>query len=223
MNLGIFGGSGGVGREIVRQALERGDRVTAVVRELAAPTVRALSADEGALRIVIGSMPDPELARACVRGQDAILSALGVKRKSASWPWSPLASPHDFASTSVSTIAQAMIGEGVARLVLVSAAGVGSSAARMNPLMHWLLKSSNIGVAYRDLERAESMLEATALDWTALRPTRLTNSNRPERAEETDEFATLDTITRATVARTMLELVHGERSFASRTPQLTGR
>jgi putative NADH-flavin reductase len=65
--------------------------------------------------------------------------------------------------------------------VCISAHGVGASENRAGSLFMALVNTSNIGVAYEDLARAEAKLTTTELDWTVVRPTRLTNGKRTEK------------------------------------------
>ncbi|HEV7179446.1 MAG TPA: NAD(P)H-binding protein, partial [Candidatus Baltobacteraceae bacterium] len=72
MRILVFGASGGTGREIVRQALIRGDlEVTAFVRnpDGLEPASR--------LRVVRGNALDGDAVREAMRSQHAVLSALG--------------------------------------------------------------------------------------------------------------------------------------------------
>ena len=88
MKVVIFGAAGGVGAHLVELAVQAGHEVTAVSRKpmpLPAGT-RAVTAD----------VLDADIVDRAVAGQDAVLSALGIRRVSQTNPWSPLASPPDF-------------------------------------------------------------------------------------------------------------------------------
>ena len=72
MRLTVFGATGGVGREVVAQALERGDQVTAYLRN---PAKLDLTYPE--LTVIAGEITDTEAVRRAVSGADAVISALG--------------------------------------------------------------------------------------------------------------------------------------------------
>jgi len=72
MKLTIFAATGGIGRQILEQALAAGHDVTVVVRnpnKLSGEAVRVVTADMAA--------PDPAALQAAVQGADAVLSGLG--------------------------------------------------------------------------------------------------------------------------------------------------
>ena len=71
----IVGATGGTGRQLVEQALERGHDVTALVRD---PS--ALRIVHPRLTVARGDVLDYQSVEAAVRGQDAVISALGHKR-----------------------------------------------------------------------------------------------------------------------------------------------
>jgi putative NADH-flavin reductase len=76
VNLLILGATGGAGRQLVEQALALGHTVTAFARNPArAPTTHPN------LRVVLGDISNSESLEAAIRGQDAVLSALGVRVK----------------------------------------------------------------------------------------------------------------------------------------------
>lgn len=79
MNVLIFGATGGTGRALVEQALALGYVVTAFARNPSKVRTRNLN-----LRVVQGDVLDPASIEAAIRGQDAVLSALGVRVKA--WP-----------------------------------------------------------------------------------------------------------------------------------------
>jgi putative NADH-flavin reductase len=74
MKILVFGATGGTGRQIVQQALEQGHVVTAFARD---PRKIALKNDN--LRVVQGDILKPDTVDAAVAGQDAVLSALGIR------------------------------------------------------------------------------------------------------------------------------------------------
>ncbi|MFR9778575.1 NAD(P)-dependent oxidoreductase [Micromonospora sp. MS34] len=174
MKLTIFGASGGIGRHLVDQALAAGHDVTAVVRDparLPGTTARVVTADLAAA--------DPAALRNAVDGADAVLSGLGARS----------AADAGITSRGTREITDVMTGVGVRRIVVVSAAPVGvvPSPGRPNPprrdpgdgpLMRFvfgpvirrLLRRS-----YADLALMEEGLREGDLDWTVVRPPRLTD------------------------------------------------
>lgn len=105
----MFGATGGVGAEIVRQAL------TAVVRD---PS--RLSAAGAGLEVFRADLTGSEAVRAAVSGRDAVLSGIGARKKADAQA--------SVATTLTRSVVQAMEAEGVRRLVVVSAAPVGPPA-----------------------------------------------------------------------------------------------
>ncbi|WP_257623842.1 NAD(P)-dependent oxidoreductase, partial [Streptomyces griseus] len=79
MRITVFGATGGVGQEIVGQALAAGHEVTAVVRD---PDRLPERLDRAALAAVV-RLDDPAAVRAAVAGRDAVLSGLGSRGRRA--------------------------------------------------------------------------------------------------------------------------------------------
>ena len=172
MKLTIFAATGGIGRHLLDQAIAAGDDVTAVVRDPGRlpGRVRAVTADLAA--------PDPAVLEAAVAGADAVLSGLGPRSKA------------DAGITSRGTraIVAAMQAAGPRRLVIVSAAPVGTvpSPGRPNPPRHdagdgfWMRHVfSHVAMAlyrehYADLALTEDIVRDSGLDWTIVRPPKLT-------------------------------------------------
>ncbi|MEV5850166.1 NAD(P)-binding oxidoreductase [Streptomyces sp. NPDC051985] len=161
MHLTVFGATGGIGREIVRQALASGHQVTAVVRDPAGLTVTG-----SGLQVVRADLTDPETIRPAVAGRDAVLSGLGARvRKDAG-----------VATRLTRTVLTAMEAEQVRRLLVVSAAPVGPQPQA------GLLDRAALGVVsailkdiYVDLGEMEAELARSGTDWTSVRPPRLQN------------------------------------------------
>jgi putative NADH-flavin reductase len=162
MKLTVFGATGGIGQEIVRQALGSGHQVTAVVRDPARLTVTGAG-----LEVRRADLTDPQALRPAVAGRDAVLSGLGARsRKDAG-----------IAARLTRAVLGAMDAEGVRRLLVVSAGPVGpdpEGAALVDRAMRGLI-SGILKDVYADLMEMEDELARSATDWTAVRPPRLQN------------------------------------------------
>jgi putative NADH-flavin reductase len=123
MKLTIFAATGGIGRQALNQAVAAGHDVTAVVRnpsKLAGQAVGVVTADLAAA--------DPAVLESAVAGADAVLSGLGPRSTSET----------GIASRGTGAIVQAMQATGVRRIVVVSAAPIGTvpSPGRPKPPSH---------------------------------------------------------------------------------------
>src|ERR1051326_1489354 len=209
MKVIVFGASGGVGKHLVRLACDQSHVVTALVRCADGIDSRARILSDDVLR--------PGCFDEHVCGQEVVLSALGSKPAT---PWSALASPPDFSSSTAAMLVKAMRQHGLARVIAVSAAGAADSAARMNLLMKFFVARSNVGIGYRDLAAMERVFADSGLDWCCPRPTRLTRGPLTRRVKVAESFPMTAGISRADVAWWMLE--HAAQPIRERTPMITG-
>ncbi|MFG3531675.1 NAD(P)-dependent oxidoreductase [Streptomyces sp. NPDC047917] len=196
MRITVFGATGGVGQEIVRQALAAGHEVTAVVRDPARLPVPLSDVQVH----TVARMDDPEALREAVAGRDAVLSALGSRGRKAD----------GVAERLTGAVLAAMEAEGVRRLLVVSAAPVGPRPAD-DPLPDRLARKvigAVLKEVYADLTLMEAALARSATDWTSVRPPKLTDGPL------TGKYRTVvggtprsgRTISRADVAHAMLAL-----------------
>jgi putative NADH-flavin reductase len=188
MKLAVFGASGGTGREVVSQALEAGHEVTIFVRD---PNVSGLARER--VHIVVGdTLHDDAKVAEAVRGQDAVVSALGRRKSFKS---------EDLIRLSLQSIVSAMERNGVRRLILVSAFGVGGSR-RDAPLIPRIMHKMLLGNLFADKKAAEDDLRRSSVDWTVVYPTILTDGPRTRRYRvgERLELSGLPKISRADVA-----------------------
>lgn len=173
MRLALLGATGGVGRAVLRQALDAGHQVVAVVRD---PTM--LPAGPEVVMADLAAAEVDVLADS-LRGVEAVISAVG---------------PHGRADVGVATratdaISRAMAIHDLRRLVVISASPVSvvPSGHRPRPprydagddlVMRYLLGPLVRRLfprVYADLAAMEDLLRAGNLDWTAIRPPRLTD------------------------------------------------
>lgn len=219
MKLTILGATGGVGTHLTTQALERGHELALLVR--AGSTVE----ERPGVRVFRGALDDAALVDAAFEGAAAVLSCIGMQRKNPANPWSSSLSPADLTSSTARLIVAGMARQRVHRLVAVSAAGVGDSAARLNWIMRFFLATTMIGTAYRDLAAMEQVYADSGLDWLAPRPTRLTTDGHAASIRVVDSFGSSDAIARSDVARWMLDALEQPAwpapAWGSRTPQIS--
>lgn len=175
MRITVFGASGGVGRQLLDQSLAAGYDVTAVVRDparLDGRPVRVVRAADLATAEVASLLP-------ALEGADAVLSALGPPNNAAA----------GVASRGTGVILAAMRAAGTRRLIVVSAAPVGTtpSPGRPNPPRHdpgdgpflryvvYPIVKAALRPQYLDLAVMEDAVRDSGLDWTVLRPVQLTD------------------------------------------------
>src|SRR5215469_18730765 len=118
MKLTIFAATGGIGHQVLEQAVAAGHDVTAVVRnpgKLSSERVRVIQADL--------ATADAEALAPAVSGADAVLSGLGPRSKA----------EFGIVTQGTRAIIGAMQATGVRRIVVVSAAPVGTVASPGRP------------------------------------------------------------------------------------------
>jgi putative NADH-flavin reductase len=211
MNLLIFGATGGTGRVLVAQALEQGHRVTAFARN--PDTIKMKHKN---LAVVQGDILDYASVERAVKGQDAVLSALGTKalRRNTT------------ISDGTRNIITAMEKYGVKRFVFESSLSIGDSKPQQRQLPLFFnviimpLFFRNIA---QDKEIQEHYIMQSTLDWVIVRPAVLTNG--PRTGVYRSEFSAIDTsvkgkISRADVADFMLRQLTDD-TYVHKTPSLS--
>jgi putative NADH-flavin reductase len=193
----IVGATGGTGRELVKQALELGLDVTALVRN---PS--RLSIEHARLRVLAGDVMDYTAVDEAVRGQDAVLSALGHKLY-----WRPTR----ILSQGTHHIVRAMETHGVRRLVCETSLGIGSSAGRMGIYYTFFVIPFILAFYFWDKARQERVVAASAVEWVIVRPGALTHAvarGTLRHGPRVGNFLWTVRVARADVARFMLEQAH---------------
>ena len=166
MNLLIVGATGGTGQQLVMQALERGHRVTALVRRQRPAEQRP------GLTTVLGDVLDPPSVDGAVQGQDAVLSALGHKR------W---LGPTRILSDGTRNVIAAMVKHGVRRFVCETSLGISDAWWQMGLYYTLFVRPVILPFYFWDKTRQEAVIRASDLDWTIVRPGALTNGPKRRR------------------------------------------
>jgi uncharacterized protein YbjT (DUF2867 family) len=161
MRVLVIGATGGSGRQLVQQALARGHQVTAFVRDPA-----KLQIEHANLRIAQGNVLDYPTVESAMRGQDAVLSALGHLK---------FYRPTRIQSDGMRNILRAMETCDVPRLVCETALGIGNSVGRLGLPYTFLLVPLILPFYFWDKVRQEDLIRSSDRDWIIVRPGVLTN------------------------------------------------
>lgn len=211
MKIVVLGASGGCGRHLVSRAKDRGHEVTAVVRG-------AGYTPPAGVDVRRGDLTDVAFLRECVRGRDAVLSALGL-RLSGIAPWNKPEVP-DFLAKSTPAIVEAMKAEGVRRVLAISAGGVGDSRDKVPTAFRIFISTTALKRVYPELETMERIYFASGLDVTIPRPTGLTDGPVTGQVKVVERLAGRATISRADVAAWMLDELE-KPAHGGKAPMIT--
>ena len=161
MKLLVLGATGGTGLEIVRQAIERGHFVTAFVR-----SSERLSPFFDRITVKQGNPLNSIALERIMQNHDAVLSGFG--------PRTPVSKEEsDLLKNFAASLTGAIVHSGVARAVVVSTAFLFRDA--ILPPAHLFGRLFFPGIV-RDASAMESIICESGLDWTIVRPPRLTNA-----------------------------------------------
>jgi putative NADH-flavin reductase len=188
MRITVFGATGGTGRRVVEQGLAAGHEVTAVVRA---------GSDITATEVVRADPTDPAAIESAVQGRDAVISALGHRPGVDT----PICAP------GAEAIITAMRTTGARRLLVVTASGHitdandGPATRMLKPILRRFLRAS-----FEDFAVTDAVVAESGLDWTILRPPRLTNGRHKAYRTELDRTVRGgSTISRTDLAHALLE------------------
>ena len=209
MKIFLVGGTGGTGRELIKQGLERGHTITALVRY---PNKLRLSHPN--LRIIKGNVLISDSFDGAMQGQDAALSALGHKK---------FFIPTNILSKGTKNLINAMNNNNVKRLICISSLGVNDSRFKLG-LYYTLFTIPVILFFYfLDRSRQEKLIMNSDLDWTIIRPGQLTNGKRRtdyKHGPTVGSYILTKTISRASVAHFMLNQLE-DQSYIRKSPGIT--
>lgn len=196
MKLVVLGATGGVGSEIVSQAADRAHQVTAFVR---AP--ERLAALRDRITVIQGDLLNRGALERVLEGQDVILSGFG--------PRLPISKDdRNLLGNFARVLTNAMVATRIQRAVVVSTAFLFKDA--IIPPAH-LVGRLFFPSVVSDAADMEDVIVSTTLDWTLVRPPRLTGEQRTGRYRTCEGHLPLFgfTISRADVAEFMIKSAEG--------------
>lgn len=164
MKVIVFGATGKTGIQLVKELLLNGHEVTAIVRQ---PDQLDISdVCDKHLKIKKGDVLNPSTLQKVMVGKDAVLSVLGVNHRN----------PTTVYSKGIENIINEMKNCGVKRLICLSAETLKSKkeASFVERIIIRVLWKVFFNL-YDDMRRMEQKVSQSELDWTIVRPPRLTN------------------------------------------------
>ena len=206
MNLLVVGSTGPLGREFIAQAMDAGHVVRALARNPSALKPAP------SLEVVRGDVFDQPSLDAAARGQDAAVVILGLQ-------FSALRKPTDVFSQGTRNLIAAMSPAGVRRVIVVSSFGVGDSRhdARLHERLFFSLALRG---AYADKVLQEQAVRESGLDYTIVRPARLTMAKGDGRYTALIGPGSIPSpVARADVARFILDALRA-REYVGKTVSL---
>jgi putative NADH-flavin reductase len=193
MRLFVLGATGGSGRAIVDQAIARGHRVTALVRK-----PEKLGPARAGLTVITGDVRSADAIGGALAGHDAVLSALGP----------PGPARNSITSDDARAPVAAMNATGLRRLLVVGVAVLFPDAG----FLAALLRKTFLRNVAKDHAVMEAIVTGADLDWTIVRPPRLTRGRLTEHYGVADDHLPpgaggAATLSRADLAHFLLDEV----------------
>jgi putative NADH-flavin reductase len=168
LRLLILGATGGIGQELVDQALERKHHLTAFVR-----TPQKLGPSGEGLAVIQGNLLAADAVVDALECRDAVLPAIGP----------PGLGRSTITGDAAQATVTAMKATGTRRTVIV---GVGMLFAD-SVLLCRVFRTIFMRNLAKDSAEMEGIVNTSELDWTIVRPPRLTKGPRTERYRVADD------------------------------------
>ncbi len=196
MNILLLGATGRTGLQVMHQALARGHSIVALVR-----SPGKISQTSPSLKIVKGNPLDADEIANALPGCEAVVSALGGQTPGARTLLG------DCAKSTVAVMQR----EHVRRIVVVSSALLFPNVGLLGSFLRRFVLSN----AMADAREMERVIKASDLDWTIVRPVRLTNGPRTGHYNaEPDRFVRgRGSVSRSDVAHCILGLIEGNHNL----------
>ena len=209
MNVLIIGGTGKTGKELIKQALELGYNVTALVRDPG-----KVKDQHPKLKVIQGNVMRPETFGNVFQEQDVVLSALGHKK---------FFIKTNILSKGTENIIAEMQKHEVNRFICITSLGVNDSRFKLG-LYYTLFVIPFIVLFYfLDKSKQEEIIKQSQLNWTIVRPGQLIDGKKRmkyKHGENVGSYILTKMISRADVAHFMLSQINNDM-YWHKTPGIT--
>jgi putative NADH-flavin reductase len=193
-----MGATGGVGRLVVQEAMERRHEITAIIR-----LPQKLGDFAGRLRTVQGDALDPSALGTALAGQDAVIYVLGAGNVRHTTLF----------SDSTRVLLAEMTRHSVRRLLCVTGVGAGETKGHGGFLYDRILYPLFTKGIYEDKDRQEDLIRQSQTDWTLVRPAAFRSQTPPGSLRVVTEVGdlTLRRISRVEVAKFLVDELEQNR------------
>ncbi len=155
MKLVVFGATGNVGQQVVKQALEQGHQVTAFARN-----PLKLDIKHPKLTLFQGDVMDSARVEQALQGQEIVVCTLGSGKKLSG----------TVRSQGTQNIIEAMKRCGMRRLICQTTLGLGESWESLNFYWKYIMFGLILRNVFADHQQQEETVQNSDLDWTIIRP-----------------------------------------------------
>ncbi|MDP2207552.1 MAG: SDR family oxidoreductase [Bacteroidota bacterium] len=208
MKIAVFGASGPTGKLVVQQALEKGYKVTAFVRN-----PENFTQSHSDLTVIKADALVPSTFENNLKGHDVVLSALGIGQS--------------FKDTSLYSesgkyIIEAMRKGGVKKFICLTSGGVEDDDPSFE-FIYKLIFKRLLRKPYNDMKKLESYLQSVSeIDWIIVRPSQLIDKPLTGIYRVSARYAPKggSKISRADLAHFMLKQLNSNE-WLRKTPTLT--
>ena len=184
---------------IVKQALANSCKVNALCRNPDAIPFKNTS-----LRIIKGSLLDKILVHKTIEGSDAVICVFGPMK-----PYTDI-----FCAEATENIIIAMQDAGILKLICQTGALIGKTQVQRSLFMRFLMKTYNkkFPKSARDRDMQEELIMESSLDWTIVKPPRLSNGKRKRKYStgENLKVSAFSSATREDTADFILSLLESD-------------
>jgi len=164
MKILIIGGSRGIGKVLLECAVKDQHQATVLARY--PEKIKTTGPD---VHIMQGDVLDKKTLTSAVKGQEAIISCIGV----------PITfKPVSLFSQAAENLVEVMDGTVDQKLIAVTGIGAGDSSGHGGFLYDKIFKPMFLKTIYQDKDREEAIIRGSNLNWLIVRPAGLTNGPR---------------------------------------------
>lgn len=207
MKLLIFGATGSIGSQVVKQAIAQGHIVTAFAR-----TPAKLDIQSDNLHRFQGDVMNFSAVEQVMKNQDAVVCVLGSKKLTG-----------NIRSEGTKQIIQAMEQAGVRRLICQSTLGAGDSWGNLDFYWKYVMFGFLLRKVFADHQLQERYVKQSHLDWTIVRPSAFIDGPRTgayRHGFPGDDKTSRLKIARADVADFLLKQLTTD-TYLGKTPSLS--
>ncbi|MGG6231257.1 NAD(P)-dependent oxidoreductase [Tenacibaculum sp. SDUM215027] len=195
MKIIVFGATGTIGQELVKQALNKGFEVTAFVRS--PEKLKSLTSEK--LTFVQGNITNIDDVEKAIKHHKAVFCAIGDGKVGT------------IRTIGTKHIIKAMKKAGIQRLICQTTLGMGESYGNLNFVWKHIMFGILLKKAFQDHKQQEQYIIKSDLDYTIVRPSAFVNGNitNAYKVGFDGTYKNLSLkITRADVANFMLKQLH---------------